>query len=147
MPSRLGSRQHQVALPRNLGELMALSLSMPAEDSSPWLSALSFQVVAAGSGHPMGSVGPQHADQLAPLPGTTPSAPSEGDTRRGWGGAGQLTTLQYAYVHVAFELENKGEGWVGRVPHIPRERARISSLLPFLDQLILGCHPWGMIPV
>lgn len=63
------------------------------------------------------------------------------------GGADQLTALQYAYVHVAFELGEQGRAGLEGYLTVPRERARKSSLLPFLDQLILGCHPWGMIPV
>ena len=85
---------------------------MPAEDSSPWLSALSFRWWQLAVAIPR-AVGPQHADQLAPLP-APPHLLSEGDTRRGWE---ELASLQPYNMHmfmVPLSWENKeGLGWKG----------------------------------
>lgn len=60
------------------------------------------------------------------------------------GGAGQLTALQYVYVHVAFELGEQGRAGLEGHLTVPRERARKSSLLnPLSRPADTGMPPLG----
>ena len=103
------------------------------------------QVVAAGSGHPMGSRSTACRDQLAPLPAPLHLL-SEGDTRRGWEELASLQPSNMCMFMLPLSWENKeGLGWKGISLSPEKGQGKVPFSIPFLDQLILGCHPWGMI--
>lgn len=114
---------------------------MPAEDSSPWLSALSFRWWQLAVATPW-AVGPQHADQLAPLP-APPHLLSEGDTGRGWEELAAYWPYNMHMFMLPLSWENKEGGWVERVPHCPQGKGKDKFPSPLSRPADIGCHPTG----
>lgn len=120
------------------------SLSTPAEGSRLRLSALSLRCWGLAVAIPL-AADSQHAESSWLLSQHHPIC-SRRVSPGGWEELASSQPYNLCLFLLPLSWENKEWlGWKGTPLSPGKGQGKVPFSIPFLDQLILGCHPWGMI--